>query len=137
MMMVTPLYAGLLVLLFILLSLRVIHSRRGREIYLGDGGNPAMLRVIRGHANFVEYVPLALLLMAILEISRFSIYALHALGILLVLGRLLHAYALSFTEHFKCGRTVGAALTIIVLLVEAAMCLYQGVLAHGVWFKVH
>ena len=99
MIMVTPLYAGLLVLLFIGLSLRVIRSRRGREISLGDGGNPAMLRVIRGHANFVEYVPLALLLMLILEISRFSIYVLHALGILLVVGRLLHGYALSFAEH--------------------------------------
>jgi len=135
-MMVTPLYAGLLVLLFIMLSFRVIHSRRGRKISLGDGGNPAMLRVIRGHANFVEYVPLALLLMVILEISRFSIYALHALGILLVVGRLLHGYALSFAEHSRFGRTVGAALTIIVLLVEAVLCLYQAFLAHSVWFRI-
>ena len=135
-MMVTPLYAGLLVLLFILLSFRVIRVRQTRQISLGDGGNAGMLRIIRGHANFVEYVPLALLLMAILEISRFSIYVLHALGILLVVGRALHGYALSFTEHSRFGRTVGAALTMLVLLVEAVLCLYQGLLAHSVWFRI-
>jgi uncharacterized membrane protein YecN with MAPEG domain len=134
-MMVTPLYAGLLVLLFIVLSLRVIHARRGEKVSLGDGGSPAMLRLIRGHANFVEYVPLALLLMAILEISRHSIYVLHALGILLVAGRVLHGYALSFTQTFRFGRTAGAAVTIAVLLIEAALCLYQAFIAHSVWFR--
>ena len=133
--MVTPLYAGLLALLLILLSVRVIHARRGQKVSLGDGGNPVMLRIIRGHSNFVEYVPLALLLMAILEISRHSIYVLHALGILLVMGRLLHGYALSFTEHSRFGRMAGATLTFAVLLVEAVLCLYQAFIAHSVWFR--
>ena len=79
-MMVTPLYAGLLVLWFLVLSIRVIRRHGSGGIALGDGGDPGMLRVIRGHANFAEYVPLALLLMAILELSRFSIYVLHALA---------------------------------------------------------
>jgi uncharacterized membrane protein YecN with MAPEG domain len=92
-----------------------------------------VLRVVRGHANFAEYVPLALLLMAILELSRFSIYILHALGIILVIARLLHGYALSFTEHFQFGRVGGAALTLAVLLIEAVLCIYQAILAHWVW----
>ncbi|MEK6211375.1 MAG: MAPEG family protein [Pseudomonadota bacterium] len=123
-MIVTPLYAGLLVLWFLVLAWRVIH-RRGHGISLGDGGDPAMLRVIRGHANFAEYVPLALLLMAILELCNFSAYVLHGLGAMLLTGRLLHGYALSFTDKFQFGRFWGTALTFVVLTVEAALCLYQ------------
>jgi len=132
-MLVTPLYAGLLVLWFLVLSVRVVRARGAGGISLGDGGDARLLRAIRGHANFAEYVPLALLLMAILESSRFSIYVLHALGITLLLARLLHGYALSFTPHFKFGRMAGAALTFGVLLVEAVLCLYQAYRGHMVW----
>lgn len=128
-MLVTPLYAGLLVLLFLVLSIRVIRRRGSGKIALGDGGDPGMLRVIRGHANFAEYVPLALVLMVILEQSRTSIYVLHALGIALVVARLLHAYALSFTDKFMFGRVAGAGLTFLVLGIEAVLCLYQGIRA--------
>jgi len=103
---VTPLYAGLLALWFLVLSWRVI-QRRGKGIYLGDGGDQALLRVIRGHANFAEYVPLALLMMGFLEVARFSIYVLHALGIVLLVGRLLHGYALPFTAHSSLRPLLG------------------------------
>src|SRR3546814_5797173 len=66
-----------------------------------------MNRRIRGHANFVEYVPLCLLLIAILEFSHFSIYLIHALGLALLIGRILHGYAFSFTESSKFGRMWG------------------------------
>jgi uncharacterized membrane protein YecN with MAPEG domain len=135
-MMVTPLYAGLLVLLFVVLSIRVIASRLRGRVAFGDGGNPALLRRIRGHANFVEYVPLALVLMAVLEMSRFSIYVLHAVGILLLVGRLLHGYAFSFAAHSRFGRRVGAALTLLVLLIEAVLCLYQAFVAHSLWLRI-
>jgi hypothetical protein len=124
-MIVTPFYAGLLALWFFVLSARVMQRRQG-GIWLGDGGDPRMLRVIRGHANFAEYVPLILLLMALLELGRTSIYVLHALGIALLVARLLHGYALGFTDFFKFGRFVGAGLTMIVLLVAAALCVLQG-----------
>ena len=134
-MMVTPLYAGLLVLWFLVLSIRVIRRRGSEKIYLGDGGNPRMARVIRGHANFTEYVPLARLLMAMLEMSHYSIYLLHALGIALLLARLLHGYALSFTEKFLFGRVAGASLTFLVLLIEAVLCIYQAVIGHMLWMR--
>jgi uncharacterized membrane protein YecN with MAPEG domain len=129
---VTPLYAGLLTLWFLVLSWRVIR-RRGKGTWLGDGGDQALLRVIRGHANFAEYVPLALLMMGFLEVSRFSIYVLHALGIVLLVGRLLHGYALSFTEHFPFGRFWGSTLTFIVLAIEAVLCIYQGIQGQWIW----
>ena len=131
-MFVTPLYAGLLTLWFLVLSWRVV-ARRRSGTYLGDGGDQALLRVIRGHANFAEYVPLALLLMGMLEASRFSIYVLHALGIVLLASRLLHGYALSFTEKFPFGRIWGATLTFIVLAIEAVLCIYQGILGQWIW----
>ena len=125
-MIVTPAYAGLLVLWFLVLAWRVIR-RRGRGISLGDGGDAAMLRVIRGHANFAEYVPLALLLMAMLELCNFSAYVLHGLGAMLLIGRLLHGYALSFTDKFQFGRFWGTTLTFLVLGVGAVLCVWQGI----------
>jgi uncharacterized membrane protein YecN with MAPEG domain len=125
---VTPLYAGLLALLFFALSLRVVQMR-GTGISLGDGGNTTMLRRIRGHGNFAEYVPLVLIMMALLELSKFSIYVLHALGITLFVARLLHGYALSFTEKFKFGRFWGTLLTYIVMVVAGVLCVYQGIRA--------
>ena len=133
--MVTPLYAGLLVLWFLVLSIRVIRRRGIDKIYLGDGGNSRIARIIRGHANFVEYVPLALLLMAMLELTHFSIYLLHGLGIVLLIARLLHGYAFSFTEKFVFGRVAGALLTFLVLGIEAVLCIYQAVIAHQLWMR--
>ena len=127
-MIVTPIYAGLLALLFFVLSLRVV-KLRGHGASLGDGCNPVLLRRIRAHGNFAEYVPFILLMMGMLELSHFSSYLLHALGVTLVIARLLHAYALSFTEKFKFGRFWGTALTFGLVLVCGALCLYQGLRA--------
>ena len=133
-MVVTPLYAGLLTLWLMLLSLRVIDRRRSARVSLGDGGNADLQRAIRAQANFAEYVPLALLLLAILEASQFSIYVLHALGIVLVIARVLHGYALAFQRDFPFGRYWGALLTFVVMIAEALMCLYDAYVGHVVWF---
>ena len=133
-MIVTPLYAGLLALWLMLLSLRVIDQRRSARVSLGDGGNPALQRAIRSQANFCEYVPFALLMLAILELSRFSFYLLHAIGMLLLVARLLHGYALSFKRDFPFGRYWGALLTFVVMIAEALLCLYQAYIGHTIWF---
>ncbi|HWA12729.1 MAG TPA: MAPEG family protein [Burkholderiales bacterium] len=123
-MIVTALYAGLLAVLYVVLSLRVVQYRQ-KGIPLGDGGDPGMLRVIRGHANFAEYVPLALGMMLVLELGRTSAAVLHALGVALVVSRLLHGYALSFTARFRFGRVWGAGITFFVLFAEGVLCLWQ------------
>lgn len=121
---VTLLYGGLLAFWFIALSVRVILGRSGPGgPSLGDGGDPAMLRRIRGHANFAEFVPLALLLMALLELSGAAPWQLHVLGGALLVGRLLHGYALSFSANSPVGRTVGVALTLFTLIGAATLCL--------------
>jgi len=122
---ITPLYAGILAIFFFALSVRVVALRRG-GVSLGDGGNPAMLRRIRGHGNFAEYVPFILLMMGFLELSHVSPYLLHGLGIVLVVARLLHGYALSFTQKFFLGRFLGTVLTFGLLVVCGVLCLCQG-----------
>ena len=67
----TALYAGSLTLWYLVLGYRVVGLRRN-GISLGDGGDPVMARVIRGHANFAEYVPLALVMLAVLELNATS-----------------------------------------------------------------
>lgn len=131
---VSPLYAAVLALVFVALSMRVIERRRAARVSLGDGGDAELQRAIRAHANFAEYVPLALILLVLLESSRFSLYLVHALGVALLVGRLLHAYALAFRAHFPAGRVIGTALTFGVLVIEALLCVYQAWRGHLVWF---
>lgn len=127
MMTVTMLYAGLLAIWFLVLSVRVIQARLGPGgPSLGDGGIPRMTRLIRGHANFAEYVPLVLVLMALLEQGGSPRWLLHALGVTLLAGRLLHGYAFSFTTKFVFGRTAGVALTFTALLVGGVLCILRG-----------
>ena len=133
-MVVTPLYAALLALWLLVLSLRVIQQRRVARVSLGAGGNARLERAIRGQSNFIEYVPIALLMLLVLELARFSIYLLHLFGIVLLVGRLLHGYAFAFTAHARFGRSVGTALTYVVLAIEAVLCLYQAWRGHIVWF---
>jgi len=126
-MIVTSLYAGLLALLYIVLSMRVVARRRDGKINLGDGGDAEMQRRIRGHGNFAEYVPFALLLIALNEIGGVtSFWVLHALGLTLFIARLLHGYALSFSAHFFIGRFLGTILTFLVLIVAGLLCLWRG-----------
>ncbi len=122
---ITPLYAGLLALWFLVLSARVIQKRD--KVSLGDGGDPHLLRRIRGHANFAEYVPLILLMIGMLELGGMRAWVLHLLGATLLLARVLHGVALSFTDKWKFGRFYGTLLTFILLLVGALLTIWQGV----------
>ena len=77
---ITPLYAALLALLFVGLSVRTLRMRRRLQIAIGDDQNPAMLRAMRAHANFAEYVPLCLVLLFFVETRSASSYFVHALA---------------------------------------------------------
>ena len=112
---VTPIFAGVLALLYLALSVRVIKSRHAEQIALGDKGNRALQRRIRVHSNFAEYTPYALLLMLILELQGAWAWLTVGLGLFLLIGRCLHAYGVSQDpEPFKF-RITGMALTFGVL----------------------
>ncbi len=123
-MVITPLYAGVLTLLFLALSFRVIGARRSQRISLGDGNNAIMLRRMRAHGNFAEYVPLALVLMMLLELQNQSIWMVHVVGMLLLLGRVSHAIGVS--RAIGTARILGMVLTFAALIVGALANLATG-----------
>ncbi|HEX6957918.1 MAG TPA: MAPEG family protein [Ferrovibrio sp.] len=118
---VTPLYAALCGILLVLLSLRVVSGRFSRRVSLGDGGHDDLRQAVRAQANFTEYVPLALILLFLLELSRQApVWALHLLGSALLLGRVVHAWGiLSSARMPQPGRAIGIGLTWTTILTAA------------------
>lgn len=114
---VTPIYASLLVALVIFLAYRVTGFRRGEAIALGDEkGSWEMKRAVRAHANAIENIPLALVLLLILEINQLNPLFLHVLGISVLVARVLHAQGLSKKSGPSFGRFYGTILTWLSLL---------------------
>ncbi len=121
---VVALYSSLLTFLFLLLSFRTIGKRRKLKISIGHSENPEMLRAIRAHSNCIEYVPLALFCMALQEYNGANVYYIHFLGILLVLGRSLHAFGVSQVEENFKFRVTGMMLTFTNLIMSSCMLLF-------------
>jgi uncharacterized membrane protein YecN with MAPEG domain len=104
---ITAFYAALLGLFFVFLSFRVIGWRRLKSVELGHGEDGELLRRMRVHANFAEYVPFTLLLMAMAESMTAPRPLIHVAGLILISGRLMHAYGLSQTPHILRLRVGG------------------------------
>ena len=120
---ITPYYAAILALLFIILSIRTIKTRREHKVAIGDGGEKSILRASRVHANFSEYVPFTILLIAMLEMQSYSDWMIDGLCIALVAARIAHAYGVSqANENFKF-RIFGAATTINIIGISAFLLL--------------
>ncbi len=120
---IVPYYAAILALVYLFLSYRVITGRNTNKVTLGTGGNAAIERLVRVHANFAEYTPFALLLLMMAEFKAVAPLILHGLGSALILGRAVHAYGVSQTpENFRF-RITGMMLTFGVLAVTAVALL--------------
>ncbi|HEX4871440.1 MAG TPA: MAPEG family protein [Nevskiaceae bacterium] len=120
---ILPLYAALLTLLFLALSVRALRLRGRFQVAVGDGGQPALLRAIRAHGNFAEYVPLALILIGLVESGGGPGWLVHALGAALLIGRLAHAWGVSQVRETLQFRVVGMVLTFSVLTVASLLLL--------------
>ena len=120
---VTSLYAALLTPLFLVLSLRVIGRRRSGGVTIGVAGDLVLERAARVHANFAEYAPFALLLMLLVELNGYRTWIVHALGVLLLVGRYVHAWGVSQPQEDYRLRVAGMALTFTVLTVSALLLL--------------
>lgn len=120
----TPLWAALLALLYLLLAFQVIRNRYRSRTALGSGGDPGLERAIRAHANFAEYVPLALLLLAMAELQGGASWLLHLLGVVLLAGRMLHAFGISRVDEVLAFRSSGMAATFAVLASSALLNLW-------------
>lgn len=120
---VTAVYAALAALMLLVLGGLVVRARWTTRTALGVGTDPRMERAVRVHANFVEYVPLALLLLLLAELNDVPGPGLHAAGVALLASRALHAWGLSRHSARSFGRFWGTLGTWLVLLALAATLL--------------
>jgi uncharacterized protein len=112
--MISSIYASLSALLVVRLSISVIKLRRKNRISVGDGGNEEMQLAIRTHANAVEYIPIALLLLLTLELNGAPKILIHILGSTLLIGRIIHAMGLPAMNLRK--RILGMQITLYLLI---------------------
>ena len=115
---ITCLYAGILGLISFVLAFQAGRLRGKTKISIGDGGNQELLLAMRRHANFIEFVPLTLILIALLEMNGVAALAIHALGAALVIFRIFHATGLKATIS-GAGRAIGALGSTLVLAVAS------------------
>ena len=114
--MITFLYAGLLGLMYLALSVWVIKKRVKHKVSIGDNGNNDLLTAVRAHGNFSEFVPIILILMALVESAELSGIIVHTIGLFLIIGRVFHFAGLTSGTGVNMYRQVGMALTFLALL---------------------
>ena len=112
---ITPIYIAILGLLFLPITIRVGLYRIKSSISIGTGDDPEMVRRMRGQANFIETVPMALILLIVMEVLGASNTWLHALGLTLVLGRIAHYFGLIEMAPLAF-RVIGIAATLLTIL---------------------
>jgi len=112
----TPLYAGLIGVLFVILSLRVSTRRMSAKVTSGDGDDKALFKRIRVQANCAEYAPIGLLLLAMVELQGAPVWMVHLFGLMLLTGRVMHAVGYGRTPQIVPLRRIGMMLTYLMLL---------------------
>lgn len=112
---IVPAYAAILALFYIFLSARVIRSRVTERVKIGTGGNRMVERRMRIHANFAEYVPLAVILLIVMEMQGRASWWLHLLCIVLVVARIGHVVALWKDEEIFPLRVATVSATFVVI----------------------
>jgi uncharacterized membrane protein YecN with MAPEG domain len=113
---IAALYAGVNILILLVLAVLVVAGRRKHKIRLGDAGNEDFARAVRAHGNAAEYIPAGLV--GILMLARLEpaapLWLLHVSGISLTAGRILHGFGLH-TGVLNAGRMLGMVLTWIAV----------------------
>ena len=128
---IVSVYAAVLALLFVALSIRTLRLRRKLGIAIGDAGNQAMLRAMRVHSNFAEYVPLSLILLYFVEAHGAQPVLVHGLCWCLIVGRVAHAFGVSQPNENYRFRVTAMALTFTTLIVSSAYILFAFARDHG------
>ncbi|TBW55466.1 MAPEG family protein [Marinobacter halodurans] len=121
---VTAVFAAITAILMLFLALRVSLFRRKLKVGIGDGGQKDIEVAIRAHANLVEYAPIMLILMALGELNGVYVIYVYLVGMLFVVGRLLHAWGFIRSRGgYALGRMFGTLFTWLAVLVMAALTL--------------
>ncbi len=115
--MVTSLYLGLLGLLYFWISIETIMARGKNKVSLGSGENNEIIHLVSAHSNFSSYTPFFLFSLFMLEHQTVSLYAIHALGVVFVLGRIIHFLTMRNQEKTFKYRKTGMMLTLWPLII--------------------
>ena len=121
---VMPMYVAIFGLLFLPLTIRAGAYRLKSKIFIGTGEDPELLRRVRGQANFIETVPIALFLLIMMEVLRASDAWLHVLGASLVAGRVAHYLGLTNLGP-PLLRVIGMSATLLIILVSSIWILVK------------
>jgi len=121
------LWAGLLLILMLVLSVLVTRQRRRHHVEIGDGGVPALHQAIRAFGNATEYVPAALVGLALLAQVGAPPLLIHPLGLALFAGRVLHAVGISRSTGTSWPRAAGVLATWISYIGAAAALLFYAI----------
>lgn len=117
--------ASVLALLQVILMMLVVRNRFQTQIGIGFGDNNILERRIRVHGNFIENVPIFLILLGLLEMLGMTQGVIAGLGFLFLLLRIAHALGLSKTSKPHPLRVIGATGTVLCLVGAASMLLWQ------------
>jgi uncharacterized membrane protein YecN with MAPEG domain len=116
---ISTIYVAILGLLFVPFTLYVGLYRVKHKILLLDGGDQELARRIRAQGNFIETVPLALILIVLMELNGASAVWLHCLGSTLVVCRVMHYLTIATNPANTLPRAAGMIGTLAVYLVAA------------------
>ena len=121
MLLITSIIAAVLTIIFVRLSLAVIGLRRKNKVGLGSGGHEDLERAIRAQGNFAEYVPFGILLLACLELNGAPWWLVAIPGLVLILGRVIHAKGINAPPPDFSKRVLGMKLTFGSLITLAIL----------------
>jgi len=118
--------ASIITFLKMFLAFRVGFARLSSKVSIGDGGNESLNRQIRVHGNLIEYAPIFLILLTMLELSGIDKSFVQILAGVFILARISHAYGLSKTSSFNSPfRALGAGTSSLTIIIAAALLLHR------------
>jgi hypothetical protein len=120
------LYIGINLLLLLLVGFNVSLQRRAAKTSLGEGEGK-LQQACRAFGNSAEWLPGALLGLTVAAHLGAPALAIHVLGVMLTLGRVLLVFGLLSSSGPSFGRISGMILTYLVYL-----SLGFGLIAHAV-----
>ena len=123
---ITLMYASFFALFALFLSFKAgsFRGKAGVSILYGEPNNMELAEKIRRHQNFLEYVPIFLIVFGAIEINGGSRMFLYVVGDLLIICRIAHAVGLRHDNMGHIGRLIGAGGTALLTLVTAGYGLW-------------
>ena len=95
--------------------------KKKNKVGLGSGGHEDLERAIRTQANFAEYIPLGVILIACLELNGAPWWLVAIPGVSLIIGRLIHAKGMNTPPPDFSKRVLGMKFTFFTLIALAAL----------------